>query len=91
MSDDSQPKPQSENLRIFEQFMKKKGLDTPACPVCKTNEWGVSLVQAATGLDITAMRPTNAQLPCLVITCSNCYYVMQFAWLPIMREASNAG
>lgn len=77
----------SEDLAKFTAHLSRFQ-DFKNCPVCGTNSWSVTGIEAA-----NPTRPTpdggiavdlgGRSIPMVVLICRTCFYVMQFAWRPI--------
>ena len=66
-------------------FSAKTGGRPPRCTVCDATDWEVAGI---TDLPLNPRRllrkATDAKaLPVVVLVCTNCFHVIQFAWVPL--------
>lgn len=55
------------------------------CPVCSTRSWSTAGISSRT----VAPEPEDdgpQNIPVVLLYCNNCFYVREFAWLPIVRQ-----
>ncbi len=68
-----------EDLAIFRAHMVTKGgPGSGVCPVCKNEKWTVDMAFGGVGDN-----------PLVTTTCTKCFHVRHFAWIPIKAEAWN--
>jgi hypothetical protein len=77
-----------EEFELFQAHLRQTCKPPLKCPMCGTNEWSISgpvvLLQYSVELEAAyATGPGGA--PVVIMTCLHCYFVRQFAWLPILK------
>lgn len=74
--------------------LAKKGMSALVCPVCKSTQWGVqgvvqeSIASAYVPGALPIPDVTRGVMPLVVVACSNCGYVRQFAYNAIKGAAN---
>lgn len=82
----------AEQKLILEEHIKKKmpGGRAPKCPLCGHGEWTLDGFSAIDDIDVLKvnreeyLQRGNSALIVVAMTCSNCYYIVQYVW-PRMR------
>ena len=88
-----------EDFKILLDHLKAiaKGGVVGPCPICGTAKWSADGPMAMIRTRETEEAREKGEfaaistLPLAVITCTKCFYVRSFAWLPIESAAKNHG
>lgn len=80
----------AEQFKRFEEHLLHVKCPLPVkCPVCGRLEWSVSgpvvMLECNVVLD-AGYASGGGGTPVVLMTCANCFFCYQFAWLPISKS-----
>lgn len=75
-----------ENMAVLDRHIQKFRL--PYCPVCQNKTWDAAGLEMGNEVNdaATSANIGGPALPVVILVCTRCFYVMQFAWLPLKNS-----
>lgn len=69
----------------------RKFYEQDACPICHKRDWYIAGLEQALGYQRGEQSLTAPAMPIVQVMCTTCFYVRQFAWVPIQRWSNRDG
>lgn len=74
----------AENEAVQRHLTKYFNEGNGRCPVCAGTNLDILGVEVAANLVGTEARFTGTVIPTIAVMCATCFYVLHFAWKPIV-------
>jgi hypothetical protein len=87
-------KPDPADAELFKAHLQKY-LENLVCPICKSAAWEVGGPVAEVGYNsrgyLGATGDSTDLFPLAFMICTTCFYVHQFAWIPMKAASKKNG
>lgn len=80
----------AEDFELLRQHLAKLPAAGPGkCPVCGANGWEAAGIVGTPVLSPERSLQLGTTIPTVMLVCSSCFYVQQFAWARIKASAED--